>query len=50
MTNYQTYEVRIQAHHVLKFLIVVACDADAAQADVRATYGDEVQIYYTRQL
>lgn len=45
--NYTTFRVSIVSGDALKFLVVVACDMDAAHADIRATYGDDVQIVNT---
>lgn len=47
---YQTYEVSINAGSSLKFVEIVACDMQAARADIRATYGDDVEIICTRVL
>lgn len=45
--TYRTYEVSIEAGDSMKFLEVVAVDAQAAHADIRAAYGDEVVIVCT---
>lgn len=47
---YQTYEVSINANGNLTFFEIVACDMQAAHADIRATYGDDVDIVCTRVL
>ena len=47
---YQTYEVSINASGNLKFFEIVACDMQAAHADIRAAYGDDVEIVCTRVL
>ena len=47
---YKTYEVSINASGNLKFFEIVACDMQAAHADIRATYGDDVEIVCTRVL
>jgi hypothetical protein len=48
--KYQTYEVSINAGSGLKFFEIVACDMQAAHADIRAAYGDDVEIVCTRVL
>ena len=48
--NYQTYEVSINNGKGLTFLQTVACDIEAAHADIRAAYGDDVEIVCTRML
>ncbi len=45
--TYHTYEISIEAGDGLKFLEVVAVNAQAAHADIRAAYGDEVVIVCT---
>ena len=45
--TYATYTVSIANSVGLKFLQVVACSIDAAHADIRATYGDDVDIVGT---
>lgn len=42
--KYSTYQISIVAGDSLKFFEVVACDREAAISDVRATYGDDVEI------
>lgn len=46
--TYQTYEISIIGINGLKFIDVVACDMQAAHADIRAAYGDDVEIVCTR--
>lgn len=45
--NYTTFQVSIVCGDALKFLQVVACDIAAAHADIRASYGDDVEIVNT---
>lgn len=47
---YSTYEVSINNGNGLTFLQTVACDVAAAHADIRAAYGDDVEIVGTRIL
>jgi hypothetical protein len=42
--TYRNYQVSIVVPSGLKFFEIVACDHDAAIADVRATYGEEVEV------
>jgi hypothetical protein len=46
--KYQSFEVSISTNNGLKFLEIVACDLEAAHSDVRATYGDDVEIVCSR--
>ena len=46
--KYITFEVSIATNNGLKFFEIVACDMDAAHADIRATYGNDVEIVCTR--
>lgn len=48
--TYQTYEVSINANGSLKFFEIVACNMQAAHADIQAIYGDDVEIVSTRVL
>jgi hypothetical protein len=48
--KYIKYEVSIATNSGLKFFEIVACDLEAAHADVRATYGDDVEIVCSRVL
>ena len=49
--TYRTYEISIAgANDNLKFFEVVACDLSAAISDVKATYGDDVEIVACRVL
>lgn len=48
--KYITFEVSIVSGNGLKFFEIVACDMDAAHADIRATYGDDVEIVCSRVL
>lgn len=45
--TYNTYIVSIVVGDSLRFFEIVACDKAAAHADVRATYGEDVQIVST---
>jgi hypothetical protein len=46
--TYKTYEISIEAGgYSLRFVQVVACDIEAAHADVKAMYGDDVVIAAT---
>jgi hypothetical protein len=45
---YQTYEISINNGAGLKFMEVVACDMQAAHNDVKAAYGDDVEIVSTK--
>jgi hypothetical protein len=45
--TYTTFEVSIKSGDALKFIRVVACDIPAAHADIRAAYGDDVEIVCT---
>jgi len=42
--KYNTYEVSIVCGEGLKFFEVVACDHESAVCDVRAAYGDDVEV------
>lgn len=42
--TYKTYQVSIVSDNGLKFFEIVACDHQAAIADVQATYGDDVEV------
>jgi len=44
---YATYEISINNGNGLTFLQTVACDIEAAHADIRAIYGDDVEIVCT---
>lgn len=46
--KYQTYEISIVCGDSLKFIEVVACDLQAAIADVKEAYSDCVQIVQSR--
>lgn len=46
--SYNNYEVSINNGNGLTFLQTVACDIEAAHADIRAIYGDDVEIVSTR--
>ena len=48
--NYGTYEVSAIIAGNMKFFEIVACDIDAAHADLRAAYGDDVEIVCTTLL
>ena len=45
--TYRTYKISISNGSGLTFLQTVACDIDAAHADIRALYGDDVEIVCT---
>lgn len=45
--KYHTFQIAIVTNKGLKFMEVVACDMQAAHADVRATYGEDVEIAST---
>lgn len=46
--TYLTYEVAVKAANgFLKFIEVAACSLEAAHADIRAAYGDDVEISHT---
>lgn len=47
MTKYTAFTVSIVSGNGLKFLTVVACDINAAHADIRAAYGNDVEIVTT---
>ena len=42
--TYKTWCVAIDSGNGLKFFDIVACDAQAAISDCKATYGDDVEI------
>ena len=44
--TYSTWVVAIQAGEEIKRFEIVACDNHAAVADVKATYGADVEIAY----
>ena len=48
--TYTTYEISVNNGNGLTFLKVVACDMQAARADVRETYGADVEIVCTGSL
>jgi len=45
--NYTAYTISISSGSGLKFLRVVACSIEAAHADIRAAYGEDVDIVGT---
>lgn len=47
---YQTYEISIVSGDSLKFIEVVACDLNAAIADVKEAYGNDVEVAQARQI
>lgn len=48
--NYQSYEVSIDTGNGFKYIEVVSCDIQSAHADIRAAYGESVEIICTRVL